>query len=469
MRSNLRWVAVMRRQGMASNSARTMPGDTAIRRIASATSVRHIGRIVNASGTSIRISGLPVSIGQTCKIYQPGCDWQMRAEVIGVTEDGAVLQPFGHLRGLSNEARVEVVGADVTLGVGRAMLGRIVNAAGEFIDGKPTPEPDEFVPIVRAPPAALSRRPVDEIVCCGISVIDALLTCGKGQRFGIFAPAGAGKSSLLGMLAANSAADVNVVALIGERGREVLEFIDTNLASTRERTVVVVATSDEPSLVRARAAYTATAIAEFFRDQGLHVQLMADSLTRYARALRDVGLAMGEPSTRSGFPPSVFSELPQLLERAGSNDKGAITAFYTMLVEDDEELDPIAEETVSILDGHIVLSRRLAMQAHYPAVDVLASVSRCMPSLVGADHSAAAARARELMGKYRSLELILQMGEYEPGNDPEADIALAAMPQLLELTRQASTEPASFEDSVSGLYQAIGAASPARPKTAVKV
>jgi len=440
-----------------------MSGDEGLRRIASAVPVRRIGRVVNACGTTIRISGLPVSIGQTCNIYDPVGDWRLRAEVIGVAGDGAILQPFGHLRGLSNEARVEVAGTTATLGLGEGLLGRIVNAAGECIDGRPAPEPQAYVPIVRAPPPALSRRPVDQVVGCGISVIDTLLTCGKGQRFGVFAPAGAGKSTLLGTLAANSTADVNVVALIGERGREVLEFIETNLAKTRDKTVVVVATSDEPSLMRARAALTATAIAEYFRDQGMHVQLLADSLTRYARALRDVGLAMGEQSTRSGFPPSVFSELPQLLERAGTNDRGAITAFYTMLVEDEDELDPIAEETVSILDGHIVLSRRLAMQAHYPAVDVLASVSRSMAGIVDPSHATAAARARELIGKYRSLELLLQMGEYEPGSDAEADAALAAMPLLQQLFRQAPGDRPLFEDSVRGLHRAVAASYSANP------
>lgn len=452
-----------------TNEAVRIQDDALLRRIADATSVRRIGRVVNASGTTIRISGLAVAIGQTCRVYQPENDWQLHAEVIGVTDDGAVLQPFGHLRGLSTDARVEVVGSNATLAVGQEMLGRIVNAVGEFIDGEPEPCLDAKVPIMRAPPAALSRQPVDQVVSCGISVIDTMLTCGRGQRFGIFAPAGAGKSSLLGMLASNSSADVNVVALIGERGREVLEFIETNLASMRDRTVVVVATSDEPSLVRARAAYTATAIAEYFRDQGLHVQLLADSLTRYARALRDVGLAMGEPSTRSGFPPSVFSELPQLLERAGTNDKGAITAFYTMLVEDDEELDPIAEETVSILDGHIVLSRELAMQAHYPAVDVLSSVSRSMAGIVAERHVAAAARARELIGKYRSLELLLQMGEYEAGNDAEADAALTAMPQLRALLRQNLNDRPSFDHSVNELYRAIACPESLQPQLAASV
>lgn len=425
-------------------------------RIADAVSMRRFGRVVDACGTTIRVSGLPVSIGQTCRIFEPGSDWQLKAEVIGVSHDGAILQPFGHLRGLSSDARVETTGADSLIAVGPEMLGRIVNAAGDFIDGKAPPDLHEYVQVMKAPPSALRRMPVNEVVSTGVSSIDALLTCGKGQRLGIFASAGAGKSTLLGMLAANSTADVNIVALIGERGREVLEFINNNLANTRDRTVVVVATSDQPSLLRARAAYTATAIAEFFRDQGLHVQLLADSLTRYARALRDIGLALGEPSTRSGFPPSVFSELPQLLERAGTSDKGAITAFYTMLVEDDDELDPIAEETVSILDGHIVLSRQLAMEGHYPAVDVLSSVSRSMNNIVDASHATAAAQARELIAKYRSIELLIQMGEYEAGNEVEADRAMAAMPQLNDLLRQAAGERRTLSQSKNALYRATG-------------
>lgn len=447
---------------MTERNTQAVRKEANIRRIADATALRRIGRVVDACGTTIRISGLPVSIGQTCKIYEPGSDWTLQAEVIGVTADGAVLQPFGHLRGLSNDARVEVVGMDAMLAVGPAMLGRVINASGDFIDGKPIPQLKEQVPVMRAPPAALVRKPINKIVSTGIAAIDTLLTCGKGQRFGIFAPAGAGKSTLLGMLAASSSADVNVVALIGERGREVLEFIENNLRRNRERTVVVVATSDEPSLLRARAAYTATAIAEYFRDQGLHVQLLADSLTRYARALRDVGLAMGEPSTRSGFPPSVFSELPQLLERAGTSDKGAITAFYTMLVEDDDELDPIAEETVSILDGHIVLSRKLAMQAHYPPIDVLASVSRSMNKIVDANHAASAARARELIAKYHSMELLIQMGEYEPGTDADADAAFSLMPQIRSLLRQNANDRPSFADSIANLHHAIGSSHPAK-------
>ncbi len=413
-----------------------------------ATTIRHVGRIVDAHGTTIQISGLPVSIGQTCRLYDPDSDWSMTAEVIGVNARGGVLQPFGHLRGLSSRARVEALGSEDTVRVDDSLLGRVVDAFGNPIDGAGSLRPAGIVPVRRAPPAPMERRPIDRPIETGIRAIDTLLTCGQGQRMGIFAPAGAGKSTLLGMLATHSAADVNVVALIGERGREVREFIADNLAGCLHKSIVVVATSDEPSLMRARAAQTATAIAEYFRERGLQVQLLADSLTRYARALRDVGLATGEAATRNDFPPSVLSELPQLLERAGTDGRGSITAFYTMLIEAEDDIDPIAEETMSILDGHIVLSRKLAMQGHYPAIDILSSVSRLMPQLISAEHGRGAERAREFVSRYRDLELLLQMGEYEPGQDPEADAAIAAQPGLARLLRQALTEEASFDDSV---------------------
>ena len=416
--------------------------------------VRHVGRIVDAFGTTIQISGLPVNIGQTCRLYDPDSDWRMTAEVIGINGRGAVLQPFGHLRGLSSRARVEALGRDDTVRVDDALLGRVVDAFGKPIDGGESPRLSNAVVVRRAPPPPMQRPPIGSPIETGVRAIDSLLTCGRGQRMGIFAPAGSGKSTLLGMLATHSAADVNVIALIGERGREVREFIEANLADCLHRTVVVVATSDEPSLMRARAAQTATAIAEYFRDQGLHVQLLADSLTRYARALRDIGLATGEVATRNDFPPSVLSELPQLLERAGTDGTGSITAFYTMLIEAEDDIDPIAEETMSILDGHIVLSRKLAMQGHYPAIDILTSVSRLMPQLVTADHRQRAERARELISRHRDLELLVQMGEYEPGRDAEADAAITSQPGLIRHVRQALDETSSFDDSVTSLTEA---------------
>lgn len=416
-----------------------------------ATTVRRVGRIIDASGTTIQISGLPVSIGQTCRLYDPDGDWHMMAEVIGINARGGILQPFGHLRGLNSGARVEALGSEDTVPVDESLLGRVVDAFGNPIDGAGSLRPAGCVPVRRAPPSPIDREPIDEPIETGVRAIDTLLTCGQGQRMGIFAPAGAGKSTLLGMLATHSAADVNVVALIGERGREVREFVADNLAGCLHKSIVVVATSDEPSLKRARAGQTATAIAEYFRDKGLHVQLLADSLTRYARALRDVGLAIGETATRNDFPPSVLSELPQLLERAGTNSQGSITAFYTMLIEAEDDIDPIAEETMSILDGHIVLSRKLAMQGHYPAIDILSSVSRLMPRLVSAEHGRSAERAREYASRYRDLELLLQMGEYEAGQDPAADAAIAAQPGLARHLRQAVTESAAFGEGVRSL------------------
>ena len=440
---------------MTSRAASPNSQSLQLKRVRRLAPARRIGKVVAASGTTIRVSGLAVSVGQACRLYRPGDDWELGAEVIGVSDGEAVLQAFGHLRGLGSDARVEALRSTATVAVGPALLGRIVDATGAVLDGNAPPALEHAAPVMRAPPPALAREPLATPIETGVGVIDSLLTCARGQRLGLFAPAGAGKSTLLGMLAEHSVADVIVVALIGERGREVREFVDERLAAARARSVVVVSTSDEPSLLRARSAYTATAIAEYFRDQGLNVLLIVDSLTRYARALRDIGLASGEPVSRSGYPPSVYSELPQLLERSGCAERGTITAFYSMLVENDEELDPIAEEAVSILDGHIVLSRELAMQGHYPPVDVLGSVSRAMNRIVTSDHVAAAMRARALIAKYRSLELLMQMGEYEPGHDEEADAAVRAMPLLKPVLEQRWDEKRNFAGSVSALREAV--------------
>jgi type III secretion protein N (ATPase) len=291
----------------------------------------------------------------------------------------------------------------------------------------------------------------------GVRAIDTLLTVGEGQRLGIFAAAGGGKSTLLGMLARRSAADVNVIALIGERGREIQEFIADSLHGDLSRSVLVVSTSDTSALARARGVNTATTIAEYFRDQGKRVLLLVDSVTRYARALRDVGLTAGEPPTRRGFPPSVFSTLPQVLERAGNSAKGSITAFYTVLVEDEESADPVAEEVRSILDGHLVLSRKLASSNHYPAIDVLHSVSRVMDRIVSAEHRQAAGTARRLLAKHRDLEVLLQMGEYEPGADAQADAAIACSPGINAHLRQQVEEGTSLAQSIASLQRAISA------------
>jgi len=307
---------------------------------------------------------------------------------------------------------------------------------------------------------SLQRARIESSLSTGVKVIDALITVGIGQRLGIFAPAGVGKSTLLGMLATHADADIIVVGLIGERGREVREFLEDALgADARNRSVIVVATSDKPAMERINAAVTATAIAEGFRDQGKRVLLLMDSVTRYARAVREVGLAVGEPPVRQGFPPSVFAELPRLFERAGTGERGSITAFYTVLTDDDDGLDPVAEETRSILDGHIVLSRKIAEQNRFPAIDVLASLSRLFRQIAQDEHQSTAARFRQLLAKYRDIEFLLQVGEYKKGSDALADDAIALQPRIDQFLRQKPENSVGFEQALAQLAEASGQAS----------
>lgn len=430
--------------------------DNVRERLNRATSVRAVGKVIGACGTVLQVSGVLVRIGEVCRLFDPHGGWQLDAEVVGLTETGALLVPFGQLRGMTSRARVATLGHAASVAVGDALLGRVIDAGGGPIDGAGPMRCREQAQLYAEPPAPMRRRKIAQPLATGVRAIDSLLACGVGQRVGIFAPAGAGKSTLLGMLSRGVDADVNVVALIGERGREVREFIEQNLGSCLHKTVVVAATSDAPPLTKTRAMCAATAIAEYFRDRGARVLLMVDSLTRYARALRDVGLAAGEPPTRQGFPPSVFSTLPQLLERAGNGEQGSISAFYTILVEDDEQTDPVAEEARSILDGHIVLSRKLAAKNHYPAIDVLRSASRLMNSLVSDEHAATAALARQRLAKFDEIELLMQMGEYESGSDPEADAAVASAPNLRAHLVQGVGEHAPADRSMWSLRQALG-------------
>jgi type III secretion protein N (ATPase) len=310
--------------------------------------------------------------------------------------------------------------------------------------------------VYNEPPSPLKRKLIHQPFGTGIRAIDSVLTCGEGQRVGVFAVAGAGKSTLLGMLARGSSADVNVIALIGERGREVREFIEDNLGEAgMKKSVVVVATSDRPAMERAKAAYIATAIAEHFRDEGKRVLLLFDSVTRFARALRDVGLSIGEPPARRGYPPSVFTALPQLFERTGNNDKGSITAFYSVLVEEEDVADPIGEEVRSILDGHVYLSRKLASAYHYPAIDVLASASRLMSRVARPEHIQQAGLLRKYLAKYQEIELLLQLGEYKPGGDPEADQAVKRIGAIRKLLQQDPREITRFQDALTGLRGAV--------------
>jgi ATP synthase in type III secretion protein N len=435
-----------------------VPLERAERALAAVQPLAQRGRVVQAVGTVLRASGLVVRIGQQCRVVDPARPdgAGLRAEVIGLEREHALLAPLGELVGLAVGAEVEPLEEQATAPCGRALLGRVIDAFGQPLDGRPLPANLHHQPLRAASPNPLARVPVHEAFATGVRAIDATLTVGTGQRVGVFAMAGGGKSTLLAMLARGARADVNVIALVGERGREVREFIEDSLGPEGlARSVLVVATSDRPALERLRAAEAATAIAEGFRAQGAKVLLMMDSVTRCARALRELGLSSGEPAVRRGYPPSVFAALPRLFERAGNNERGSITAFYTVLAEDDDGSDPIAEEVRSILDGHIVLSRALGAAGHYPAIDVLASASRVFPRVTTAEHQAAALRLRALMARHAEIRFLLQVGEYKAGSDVLADQAIERMSAIDALLRQQPHEPAGFADTVAQLQRVV--------------
>jgi type III secretion protein N (ATPase) len=412
--------------------------------------LKRVGRVAEARGTFIRATGVNARVGDVCELRDPGSSQVLTAEVVGIERGAALLTPLGTLAGLSSNTEVVSKGFQPTVLVGDGLLGRTVDALGHVIDGRPAPIGLSAVPVYQDAPNAMLRAPIKHPFHTGVRALDSALTVGEGQRLGIFAAAGAGKSTLLGMLA-KSSADVNVIVLLGAPGREVREFIDDNLgADGLRKTIVVVATADRPALERSRAAYVGTAIAEHFRDQGKRVLLLLDSVTRFARALRDVGLAVGEPPARRGFPPSVFSALPRLFERTGNNDKGSITAFYTVLLED-EESDPIGEEVRSILDGHIYLARKLAAANHFPAIDVLASASRVMPRVTQQAQQRAAGLLRKHLAKYQDIELLLQVGEYKRGSDTDADEAIRTIPLIRKLLQQPANQRSAFDESVAAL------------------
>ncbi len=409
------------------------------------------GRVSKAVGMLIDATGVQVHVGELCELVTPG-EPPLLAEVVGFAQNRAILTPLGPLTGISTLTEVIPSGRGQVCPVGEGLLGRVLNAMGEPIDELGALSTRSYVPVQRDPVSPLLRRMIKKTVTTGVRAIDGLLTIGEGQRIGVFSPPGVGKSTLLGMLARGSTSDINVIALIGERGREVKEFLEYNLGKEGlARSVIVVSTSDRPPMERVRSAYMATAIAEYFRDQGKNVLLLMDSLTRFARAQREIGLASGEPPTRRSYPPSIFSMLPQLLERAGQGENGSITAVYTVLTEGDEESDPIAEEVRSILDGHIVLSRKTAAANQYPAIDVLASISRVMSNVVSREHMTAAGRVRELMSKYQEMELLVQIGEYKQGADALADDAIRNRPKILEFLGQAPDSFETFERTVVGL------------------
>jgi type III secretion protein N (ATPase) len=408
------------------------------------------GRVEQVVGTIIRAVVPNVKVGELCLLRNPWDNWELPAEVVGFHQQHALLTPLGKLEGISASTEVIPTGEIHSVGVGPGLLGRVLDGLGRPMDGKgPLETTGPRYPVYADPPNPMLRRIIDKPLPLGLRVMDGMLTCGEGQRMGIFAAAGGGKSTLLACLVKGNAADVTVLALIGERGREVREFIEKELGPEgMKKAVVVVSTSDRSSMERLKAAYVATAIAEYFRDQGQKVLLMMDSVTRFGRALREIGLAAGEPPTRRGFPPSVFSSLPQLMERAGNSDKGSITALYTVLVEGDDMTEPIADETRSILDGHIILSRKLASANHYPAIDVLASVSRVMNSIVDKEHKNMAQKVRGILAKYAEMELLVQIGEYKQGTDTVADDALARIDRVNNFLKQGLDERSPFDETL---------------------
>ncbi len=414
------------------------------------------GRVEQVIGTIIRAVVPGVKVGELCILQNPWESFSLKAEVVGFVRNVALLSPLGNCQGVSPATEVIPTGEILSVPVGEELLGRVVDGLGQPLDGGPPLKTKQHYPVFAEAPNPMTRKIISRPLSLGLRALDGMLTCGEGQRMGIFAAAGGGKSTLLSSIIKGCSAEVCVLALIGERGREVREFIENDLGPEgRKKSVLVVSTSDRSSMERLKAAYTSTAIAEYFRDQGKSVLLMMDSVTRFGRAQREIGLAAGEPPTRRGFPPSVFSELPKLMERAGNNEKGSITALYTVLVEGDDMTEPIADETRSILDGHIVLSRKLAARNHYPAIDVQASVSRVMNAIVTKEHKKAAQRLRQILAKYAEVELLVQIGEYKKGADKDADDALAHIDKVNAFLKQGLGEKSSFEETLKALNEAV--------------
>ena len=428
------------------------------RELAQIVPIRRYGKVVEAIGTLLRVEGIEASVGEMCELQHADASHLQWAEVVGFRGQQAILAPFGPLIGLSSYTRVVAQAASMRIPVGKQLLGRVLDGLGRVADGGESIHAEGYVQPYAQAPDPMCRPLISSALATGIRLVDTLTTLAEGQRMGIFAPAGVGKSTLLGMFARGTSSDVNVIVLIGERGREVREFIELTLGSEGlARSVIICATSDRSALERAKAAYVGTAIAEYFRDQGMRVLLMMDSLTRFARAQREIGLASGEPPTRRGFPPSVFAELPRLLERTGLSSKGSITALYTVLVEDEASPDPVAEEVRGLIDGHLLLSREIAAKNQYPAVDVLGSLSRVMNQVVSPSHQGAAGKLRKLLAKYQQIEPLIQVGEYQQGADPVGDYAIENIDAISAFLAQPTEYVADFEESVEALAELVDA------------
>lgn len=410
------------------------------------------GRITEIVGMLIKAVIPQVKMGEVCLIKRDGDP--LIAEVVGFTKEEVFLSPLGEMTGIGPSSEVIPMRMPLRIKVGPQLLGRVLDGLGNPLD-EDTKGPlvlDETYSVINTPPDPLKRQMITTPLSVGVRCIDGVLTVGRGQRVGIFSAAGVGKSTLLGMISRYAVADVNVISLIGERGREVREFIENDLgAEGLKRSVLIVSTSDQAAQMRINAAYVGTAIAEYFRDQGKTVILMMDSVTRFARALREIGLAAGEPPARAGYTPSVFATLPRLLERSGNSEKGSITAFYTILVAGDDMNEPVADEVRSILDGHLILSSDLARQYHYPAIDVLSSISRVLTNICDKEHVQLIGKIREVLANYKKNELLIRIGEYKPGSDKNADFAIKYIDKVNRFLKQQTEEKSTFEETMQQL------------------
>ena len=414
---------------------------------------KKLGKVAKVVGLTVESIGPAAKLNDLCHIITQDKDQVINAEVVGFRDDRVLLMPYDQTVGVGLGSRVENTGAPLKVMVGDELLGKVLDGLGNPIDGSEIHCSCGYS-VQAQPPDPLTRELIDTVLPLGVKAVDGLITVGKGQRIGIFAGSGVGKSTLMGMFARNTKADINVIALIGERGRGVREFIERDLGPEgMKRSVVVVATSDKPALIRKKAAMTATAVAEYFRDQGRDVLLMMDSLTRFSMAQREIGLASGEPPVSRGYPPSVYGEMPQLLERAGRSDKGSITGLYTVLVDGDDFNEPIADTARSILDGHIVLDRKIAQKNHYPAIDVLQSISRVMSSIVDPQHKKAAGQLKNVLATYAEAEDLVNIGAYKAGSNPSIDYALSKIDAVNEFLQQDVYEKLSFEESIQRLEE----------------
>ena len=414
------------------------------------------GQVTKVVGLTIESSGPETRVGELCRIVNQRTDREVLAEVVGFRDKHVLLMPLGEMTGIGPGNLVIATGTEFRVRVGPGLLGRVLDGLGNPIDGKGNIQADGFYPVENVPPHPLKRPRINQVLPLGVKCIDSMLTLGRGQRLGIFAGSGVGKSTLIGMIARNTKADIIVIGLIGERGREVRDFLERDLTDEGlKRSVVVVATSDQPALIRKKGAMVATAIAEYFRDCGKDVLLLMDSLTRFSMAQREIGLSFGEPPVSRGYTPSVFSVMPKLLERSGTSDKGSITGLYTVLVDGDDMTEPVTDTARSILDGHVVLSRQMAHKNHYPAIDVLESISRVMTDIVTDEHKMIAAEIRKNLAVYREAEDLINVGAYVKGSNPDIDRAISVIGSINEFLTQDIYEKFDFEETLELMKKAL--------------